>query len=590
MIESSDSPSQVPVPPPAPVVAGTVLQFALRMADAANHLEHNFVFRKLGVVYDYAAPKGQFPSPVLPALKDVREKIPNAAGLGTGMGDSARLTCILFDAYATRLELGLARPEEDRIVDRLTGGLIRIGTTAPDGRLVRGIAPDGRTHYPTVSASVLTWYAHALWRAVRSSVVAAESQTKLKDITGKWMGSLANAQYAYAGLAKDAGTLLFPADDESATAWLAGIRSLHLVCIAAVATGEARWSGERDLAIDREGQHLSASLPEALTSTSDLLDCAVILADLSPMNLPTILAEGIVRLRRAVAERLLASYAAPTLAPLADGETIDFEWRGKLETGGVSEEEIRTRIHTCWPRLAEEDAVTDAAEAALAIFLSADKDCIERLAPRCEALFEETPWTSMTCARALPAALYAHALGHESGLWDPISFEKVELPPIGQRFSTEFDDAFNKLIEEIARDKKAAEPRDRREQGEARPEKGGRDQSERGGERGERGDRSERNDRRHGSQQQRRGGGKQRDQRDQQNRRDQPDQRARPQGERKEPQVKEPAAQATAPEQGGDSARSDQERRRSSTSRSRSRGRTRRRTRRKTNKPGGAPE
>lgn len=436
----------------APPVIDTALRFANEMTAAAAYLEHHFVFRKLGLAYDYISPKGQFPSPTLPTMRDVREKIPNAAGLGTGMGDSLRTTCLLFDAYATRLELGIGRPEEDRIIDRLVGGLIRFGTTAPDNRLICGLAPDGRTFYPVVTAAAHTWYAHGLFRACSSPVIAPESQVKLKDIAGKWMAALEDNNFSFAAFADEMGTFLYETADQSMEAWLAGIRLLHLAGAVFAITADTRWEKLFALMQDQEGPHLGGQIDLATLDSETALNLMVILADLNTWSLPEIMGQHVTRLRRELAVKLTSRVVCVDLPPVPEDEHPDFTWRDILPGGGTTEAEVRTRIASTWPRLAIEEKLNAAAAAAAGVMLCGDAETAEQALATCEKLFTTVAWTSLQCAAPLPALLLAHALGQEFGFWDPLIEKEEPLELIGAQFGTEFDETFNTLLKQIEQD------------------------------------------------------------------------------------------------------------------------------------------
>ncbi|MBN1257209.1 MAG: hypothetical protein JXA52_05840, partial [Planctomycetes bacterium] len=214
---------------------------ALRLQDFVSkglgHLEHNFIFRKLGITYDYASPPRDFPRSTLPNVKEVREGMPNAAGIGTGMTNCTANTSLLLDGYLTRLELGIARPEEDRIMDRLVAGLIRIGTAGPRNQFVRGLTPDGRGFYPATSMVDHIHYAHALYRACHSPTIRIESQTKIRDICAKWLERIVKSDFTITGLTPEESRLSprLPGEDHVEKAdereWERLVTLLHLAAV-----------------------------------------------------------------------------------------------------------------------------------------------------------------------------------------------------------------------------------------------------------------------------------------------------------------------------------------------------------------------
>lgn len=181
------------------------------MVSMIQALEAGFLFRKLGICYDYPAPEGTFPRSTLPEPREINRNAPNPTGRGTGMEGSWQTGALLFDAMLLRIEYGYAGAEEDRLFDRLIGGLIRLGAMGNKGALIRSLAADGRSAYPEVEADVHLYWAFHAWRAYSTAAIAPESQEKLENIGGKWIQRLVRDEFSLARVAGEPDhTLLLP--------------------------------------------------------------------------------------------------------------------------------------------------------------------------------------------------------------------------------------------------------------------------------------------------------------------------------------------------------------------------------------------
>jgi|GEM_PF-1360305 len=399
----------------APKEAKPVGELSDAARAAMSHLEHNFLYRKLGIVFDYASRPGDFPSATLPKMREARAGQPNPAGVGTGMANCAANTCLLLDGYLTRLELGLAAPEEGRVTDRLVAGLIRLATAAQRGRLVRGLTPDGRGAYEAGSWHHLTCYAHALLRAHRTPAVSPESQTKLSDICGKWIARLRDEGFDLPAL------LPSPDADQSALRWERAVRVLHALAVAAAVHGDDEWHALfAERADDDQTRPGRPELPAECTDTQGLVSLQLAFADLASLDEGFGYFPHAPLLRRKIAYRMLPHLNdADEFALREPLDEAIFDWRKTLSAGTAPEPELWQRVYAAWPRLGREArTVQPAAQAALCAVLSADAAILDERAPGLLALLGRIPWDELWDATAPVTMVLAHALGHEQGLWD----------------------------------------------------------------------------------------------------------------------------------------------------------------------------
>jgi hypothetical protein len=410
-----------------------------------EHFEHNFFFRKVGLAYDYASPPGDFPRSSLPSPKEVRDGTPNKAGIGSGMAHSAMTTCLMFDGYLTRMELGFGGEEEDRVLDRCVAGLIRLATAGQKSVLARGLTPDGRTAYQAGSIPHHTYYAHALLRAARSPAVAMESQQKLRDICGKWVRRLLKDDCAVPALTEDEGRLA-PADPHAGAAqpgeWFRRMVLAHLLAVAdALSTGgEAEWK-ERAASLlhEEDGSALRGELPRELTGCGELLGLQLALCDLQDLDLVPDAAESLALLRKRIAHRLL-----PALESYAGFEPVEsipaLDWRADLADmpADAPEEDLLQQVRGVWPPVAREaETVEASSHALLAAMLCGDGALVEDKAEAFAACIREIPWPKLLTARALAPLPLAHALGHEAGLWDVVRASALGEIPFGSELTCE---------------------------------------------------------------------------------------------------------------------------------------------------------
>ncbi|MFW5858158.1 MAG: hypothetical protein ACOCX4_09785, partial [Planctomycetota bacterium] len=374
-----------------------------------------------------------------------------AAGIGAGMGDCAYHTCLLLSGYLRRLELGLSRPEEDRIMDRLVAGVIRIGTTGQKGALVRGLLPDGRSFFPASCVEDHILFAHAVRVACESPALAADSQDKLRDIYGKCMRRLAKNDYAFEALSEEEGTLL-PDGTAGPWNWRRRWALLHLAVTAESIAPDKEWT---ELAARlRKGPDgdplLHAELPAEIRDSRILLAHQIGLSDLAASAASAEEAEAIALLRRKIAYRfqsLLDGWRTFTPRP-EEEEVPALDWRTDLPALEGSEEDARARVRETWPAVrGEAEALAPAARSLLGILLAGDARLVEEKRDACFALIEGVPWGRALLAASLAPLPLAHALGHEAGLWEPGFRSTLGATPIGSEISCEIPEGFDPLPE-----------------------------------------------------------------------------------------------------------------------------------------------
>ncbi|MDR0868171.1 MAG: hypothetical protein LBP75_06795 [Planctomycetota bacterium] len=385
---------------------------------AITSLSNHFVFRKLGLCYDYYAEVTALLSPPLPELKDVKAGLPNPRGVGSGLADCALNGALLFDGLATRVELGIAAADEGLIYDRLIGGLIRLATIAPRHTVIAGLTPDGKGYYPPVGYEATLYWAYQAWRAGTTPTGALDSQTKIRSIGGHWVGDLWT------------GKLQTLETDE--TALVRGIIKPALLAVGYRLTGEDKW---KDLAINA----LDVAAPlAAATPLRELFNAQLalrLLADIfypfKPRRYPSpnqkkkadaepeVKEPPVIDTRFVVAhEKILAKMKeiAPLFLPsLRAGK--NFAPRFLDERPTLDWREVKNDIP--WGRIAHEaDTLAAPLFACLGLFWANDKQFTDAAAAALTEMLAALPVEKLWLARALTPLPLLHGLGVENGCWD----------------------------------------------------------------------------------------------------------------------------------------------------------------------------
>jgi hypothetical protein len=423
-------------------------------------LEHSFIFRKLGVVYDYISRPGDFPRSTLPKADEAKADKPNPFGIGTGMAESAISTCLLLSGYLTRMELGMAGGDDERILDRLVAGLIRLGTVGPRGQLIGGLAPDSRSFYSACAPAGYTAYAHGMLHACLSPALALESQGKLRDICGRWVARQEKDDFALPGLDLENPLHL----------WEARIRRLHMLTVARHVSDNPRWQELYDqYAGEEDGAWLKPELPAECTDPEQLLSLQLALHDLAESEEVAERLQPLQLLRRKIGHRLQTQLGAyKNFNPEQPIEEAVLDWREDLPEGAASADplSLRAAVLEAWPRLKHEaETVGAAASAGLAILLSGDADLMTEHAEAMAAMQEGVAWDQVWSIQPLRAFFLLHALGADRGFWsedqvaqrqtdeaeaaldeDPDAVKEGDmLNRIGSRFGYEYPEGYEEV-------------------------------------------------------------------------------------------------------------------------------------------------
>ena len=386
---------------------------------ALKLLSESFVFRKLGICYDYYCAPNAIPNPLLPHAKDIKQGLPNPAGLGSGMADCALNNALLCDAFSTRLEIGFGTAEDDKVFDRIIGGIIRLATIAPKNSVIRGLSPDGKSYYPQSGHAAALYWAFSAWRAATTPAVASESQGKIRNICQHWMENLEQNGF------------VLPNNDPALTAadWVGGILKPALLAVAFALSGNEKW---RALALAE--LRLSDAAPERLPDSAGRAEnlfamqlSLYLLREILGTDRPTpahadepstektaaavandfgnTLTAPMTVLADAAA-KILAKYPELALNTLDDRPELD--WHAVKEDGALP-----------WNRIIAENAgIADPALAMLTILWAADAATVQRHAPQIQEFLRFVPWEKVWLGRALTAAALGHALGVARGLWE----------------------------------------------------------------------------------------------------------------------------------------------------------------------------
>lgn len=418
--------------------------FADKIFEALDHLEHNFIFRKMGIAFDYVSRPGDFPRSALPKASEVKENKPNSAGIGTGIGECINNTCLLLDGYLTRLELGLSRNDEARIMDRLVAGLIRLGTISQKNRIVRGFTPDGRSYYNSYSAMNCTWYAHGLYRTSITPTVSQESQQKLKDIGNKWLIALKEDEFMIPGIVNDKNSLLPLESLSDEKKWENSIRFLHILAVITFLTDNKEWQElYQQYAFTETGEFsIKADLPTAFNEPNKLLSLQIALSDLTKIRTEEKELMHLNLLRKKIAYRCvdtLKNFEPVEITVNIEDAVLD--WREGFPAGDALLHELKEKANNTWPQIGlEMQRIAPAIEAALCIMLTEDSTLISENSTDIQNIIKNTEWSKLWTACSISPLLLMHALGYESSLWDYSRAISLSNRTIGDNYGFDFDE------------------------------------------------------------------------------------------------------------------------------------------------------
>ncbi|MCD8138736.1 MAG: hypothetical protein LUE17_02985 [Planctomycetaceae bacterium] len=399
------------------------LDDAVRTVQGA--VEQRFLFRKIGLPFDYASDPEDFPSKAFATAKEARANQPNQSGLGGGYHFSCRNHALLFDSYLLRIETGIEAPGDDGILDRLIGGLIRLATVAPKSFLVGGLAPDGRGFYAQPRRANHAAWSFAVNRGLTTAAIAPESQEKFRSIAGKWMDRIRREKFklhSIDGKALPNGDLSQPEPEN-------GPLLLAMLLTAARASGEGRdFEAYEEKAEEGSRARFGVYTPEG--GWAECLPCLMwrsavwsILAESDPNAERSALAKE----RLAEAARLAVSHVGAWRQWNAEltKEPVDFNWR----TFPKADTELGFTPPPSWARLDNERHIEDALSAAYTVLLAGDRELAEPIAGEMEECLQTIPWADIVSLTALAPVIGVHARGVEMDLWDKALYESRREPP-----------------------------------------------------------------------------------------------------------------------------------------------------------------
>ncbi len=358
-------------------------------------LASEFVYRKLGICYDYPTFDNSFPLKSLPKADEVCNSIPDSSGRTTGMYNCTLNNALLFDGLADRFEIGFGSEQDDLILDRLIGGTIRLGTVAPKNVIVRGLTGDGRYFYPDTDLETALLWAFTAWRTVNTTTVAIDSQQKIINISSRWINKLNSREYQ--------------TSEESSTTDLSRLKDRILLSgILAVCSA----------IVDHDAWHkeFSRIFPNTIEISEDtpLRDLLVIQISLYLINIISADDTKVTDTIRPVmsniavlAEKYLGNYK--NLDPELLATEFDSDWR---EFNSAAPLPALQRITN------EEETVTASIQSMQIIMYSNDTAVITKNKELMITAIQEIPWEKLVLATSLTPLAAIHAKGVELKLWD----------------------------------------------------------------------------------------------------------------------------------------------------------------------------
>lgn len=164
----------------AALTAGAQIARASSATEAAIEIAHAEIWRRLidrhGVMLDFSELDG---SVAIPEPDECRLGKPNALGWWSPIENGAFFNGLYMDAAVGRWRMTRATPDAEK-ARRLAQGLMllaSIGTVK--GFVGRGVATDGRAHYPMGSDDqTLPWF-YGLWRFLDSGIATGEEKASI---------------------------------------------------------------------------------------------------------------------------------------------------------------------------------------------------------------------------------------------------------------------------------------------------------------------------------------------------------------------------------------------------------------------------
>ncbi len=390
-------------------------------------VEQKFLFRKIGLPFDYASKPDDFPSKAFATAKEARANQPNPTGLGAGYAFSCRNHSLLFDGYLLRIELGIESAGDEAILDRLIGGLIRLDTVAPKSFLVGGLAPDGRGFYAMSSRQNHAAWAHAIHRGLKTAAIAPESQDKFRSIAGKWMDRVRREKFR---LHTVDGKPVANGDFSQANQE-DGPLLLAMLLTAAVASNEDK-DFENYAAVADENDRARLRPYTGAVNADSLADlvlrqmCLSVIAGSDPNEERVGLAKARLVENAHKALPFMSAWLAWDASMLETD--VDLDWR-TFEKAPLDSSPYGFVPPPSWERIAKEQAIATALNAMLALMMAGDEELAKTNVGEMEQCLSTLPWDGMITLNALAPALSVHARGMEMNLWDGELFASRREPP-----------------------------------------------------------------------------------------------------------------------------------------------------------------
>lgn len=397
--------------------------------EVQNAVEQRFLFRKLGLPFDYASSPDDFPSKAFATAKEARAALPDIHGRGSGYAYSCRNHAMLFDSYLLRMELGLNAGNDEQILDRLIGGLIRLATVAPKAFLVGGLAPDGRGFYAGTC-----WENHAAWafaasRGMETSAVAPESQEKFRSIAGKWADRLRRDKYVL----KTIDGKPLPDADLSAPGSSMGPMLLATVLTLCLASREEKDREEYAALAEENGRSrlgqfdgLKELSPERLLWRQTCL--SIIFRHDPDAGRRDLAREGMVALARVASKRIDAWRGWD---PGLVDANVELDWRGRPPAESPNAP-FAFSPHQSWLRMEREQPIEESLNAMYAVLLAGDRELAECVAEPFASCLGAVPWGKVMTLSALAPVVAVHARGLELGLWDQALLDSRRMEPASE--------------------------------------------------------------------------------------------------------------------------------------------------------------
>lgn len=402
---------------------------SIRTVQAA--VEQKFLFRKIGLPFDYASSPDDFPSKAFANAKEARTNVPNPSGLGSGFHYSCRNHSLLFDGYLLRIESGIERSGDEAILDRLIGGLIRLATVAPKSFLVGGLAPDGRGFYGRSRRENHAAWAFSIMRGLTTAAISPESQEKFRSIAQKWMDRVRRDRFRLQtvdGKSIPGGDLMRLDADM-------GPFLLAMLLTAARASGEERdMKAYTDAVEEGERARLAEFIPEggwSIEAMGDLLwrqAAWTVIRQWDPDDTRKEIARERMRENARAAKDHVNAWRGCEIAEL---EPVDLGWRN-FPKAPLEQSPYGFVPPASWERFKVEERVAGALDAGYIMILTGEAGVVEGIGEGFDECLREMDWGGLVLLNAVAPAIGLHARGTELGLWDKELYDEHRVVDMGE--------------------------------------------------------------------------------------------------------------------------------------------------------------